>query len=247
MTLDARRQRQLRTLIQKLGLSDDAPVNWGLLDLALTHPSFSSDANYQQLEFTGDAVIRLAAAEVLMEEYPQESVGALAALRSMMVSDRTLAQWADLYGLEKYMWISPSALGDKTGRQSRLADTFEATLGALYLSTHTMGLVRPWLDEHLRRKAVEIAQDPARQNYKDALQEWTQGKHKCLPDYRVEQLSSAVTDKHRFVAEVWLMGQCLGKGTGPSKKVAEQTAAQEAFFAFVQPRNSEISSLNVKN
>jgi len=50
---DPRRQKQLKTLVEKLGLSADVPVRWDLLDLALTHPSVSRDKNYEQLEFVG--------------------------------------------------------------------------------------------------------------------------------------------------------------------------------------------------
>jgi ribonuclease-3 len=235
MSLDPRRQQQLSNLVKKLGLLEPAAINWSLLDVALTHPSVSAQKNYQQLEFVGDAVIRLAAAEVLLESYPDAAVGEFASLRSMMVSDRTLAHWAESYGLERYLWIAPSVLGHKAGRISLLADSFEAVLGALYLSTQNMNLVRPWLDEHLRAKAREIWQDPARQNYKDALQEWTQAKHKCLPQYRVKENAQGQWEEERFLAEVWLAEQLLGKGTGPSKKIAEQTAARVAFFAFVHP------------
>lgn len=235
MTLDPRRQQQLSNLVKKLGLAEQASINWSLLDLALTHPSVSAVQNYQKLEFVGDAVIRLAAAEVLLESYPEAAVGEFASLRSMMVSDRTLAQWAESYGLDRYLWIAPSVLGHKPGRISLLADSFEAVLGALYLSTQNMSLVRPWLDEHLRAKAMEIWQDPARQNYKDALQEWTQSKHKCLPQYRVKENIQGPLEEDRFFAEVWLADQLLGQGTGPSKKIAEQTAARMAFFAFVHP------------
>jgi len=184
---DPRRQKQLKTLVEKLGLSADVPVRWDLLDLALTHPSISRDKNYEQLEFVGDSVVRLVAAEVLLETYPEELVGEFAALRSMMVSDRTLAEFADRYGFERYLLVSSSTSIDRAGRISRLADAFEAVLGALYLSTQTMVLVRSWLDEPLREKAAEIRRDPARQNYKDALQEWTQATYKklryfCLTD-----------------------------------------------------------------
>ena len=65
-----RRQRQLESLIQKLGLSANSPIKWPLLDLALTHPTVSESANYEQLEFVGDAVVRLVAAVVLWESYP---------------------------------------------------------------------------------------------------------------------------------------------------------------------------------
>jgi ribonuclease-3 len=235
MNLDPHRLKQLQTLVQKLGLPKDSPVNWQLLDLGLTHPSVSVKDNYQQLEFVGDAVVRLAAAEVLLENYPEAPVGEFASLRSMMVSDRTLADWAESYGLERYLLISASAMGDNAGRISRLADSFEGLLGALYLSTHKMDLVRPWLDLHLKEKAIEIWQDPARQNYKDALQEWSQGKYKRLPEYRVWENSPVNLKEERFIAEVWLDDRFLGKGMGASKKMAEQTAARQAFFEVVHP------------
>jgi ribonuclease-3 len=230
---DPRRSRQLKTFLEKLGLSATAPVNWSLLDLALTHPSISKEANYQQLEFVGDAVVRLAAAEVLLETYPEAPVGEFAAVRSILVSDRTLAQFAESYGFDRYLLASNSAAADTAGKVSRLADAFEAVLGALYLSTHTMELVRPWLDRDLQEKAVEIRQDPARQNYKDALQEWTQAEYKTLPEYRVEEIPKTEGEQERFLAEVWLANRQLGTGKGRSKKAAEQAAAKEAFFSVL--------------
>lgn len=227
---DPRHKRKLQQLIRKLGLPETAPVDWSLLDLALTHPSISSTRNYEKLEFVGDAVIRLVAAELLRETYPNEPVGEFAAIRSIIVSDRFLAELADIYGIESYLLIGTNATGNPTGRQSWLADAFEAVLGALYLSTHTMELVRPWLDEALLAKAEKVRQDPARYNYKDALQEWTQGKYKILPEYRVKENTQAASTQSRFIAEVWLRDRCLGQGIGRSKKVAEQAAAKEAFF-----------------
>ncbi|PSF35311.1 ribonuclease III [Aphanothece hegewaldii CCALA 016] len=231
---DARRHKELQILVQKLGLTKTDQVNWMLLNLALIHPSFSKDKNYQQLEFVGDAVVRLAAAEVLLESYPNAMVGEFAALRSIMVSDRSLAEIGDRYSLERYLLTSSSAAFDKEGRISRLADAFEAVLGALYLSTHTMELVRPWLDEHLIAKANEILQDPARQNYKDALQEWTQAQYKKLPIYQVQEISNFAREEDRFIAEVWLNNVKLGTGKGRSKKTAEQAAAKEAFISIIQ-------------
>jgi ribonuclease-3 len=227
---DPRREKQLQILVEKLGLPATAPVDRSLLDLALTHPSISREKNYEQLEFVGDSVVRLAAAEVLLETYPDAPVGEFAALRSMMVSDRTLAEFADHYGLERYLLTSSGVSLDRAGRVSRLADAFEAVLGALYLSTRTMELVRPWLDESLKTKAAEIREDPARQNYKDALQEWTQAKFKRLPEYRVTELANR--DGERFSAEVWLNDERLGSGTGRSKKAAEQAAAKSAFLGL---------------
>ncbi len=240
MTLSyPRRQKQLQSLVQRLGLPAQAPVQWRLLDLALTHPTVSPQANYEQLEFVGDAVVRLVAAEILWETYPEWPVGEFAAIRSVLVSDRILAQLATEYTLEVYLLLSGSAMTDKRGKESRLADAFEAVLGALYLSTHTLELVRPWLDPHFKRLAVQIRSDPARLNYKAALQEWTQAHFKVLPEYRVKQTSQPPGALERFIAEVWLQGQQLGQGTGRSIKAAEQAAAQVAFLALSE-RQGEV-------
>jgi ribonuclease-3 len=225
------RQKQLQSLVQKLGLTDHTSIQWQLLDLALTHPTFSPSANYEQLEFVGDAVVRLVAAEFLFETYPDLPVGEFTAIRSVLVSDRTLARLAESYNLDRYLLVSESALKDKLGRDSRLAESFEAVLGALYLSTHSLRLIRCWLDLHLQRLVTEVRTDPARQNYKAALQEWTQGKYKKLPEYRVTE-SGSDGRNDRFTAEVWLQGDCLGQGTGRSIKAAEQAAAQAAFLAI---------------
>lgn len=238
MLNDPRRNKELKKFIQKLGLPETAPVNWSLLDLALTHPSVSTEANYQQLEFLGDAVVRLATSEFLLETYPNASVGEFSAIRKVLVSDRSLAEFAQSFGLERYLLIAGSAAGDKAGKKSRLADAFEAVVGALYLSTTTMALIRPWLDPLLQELTTEIRRDPARKNYKDALQEWTQGQYKLLPHYRVEETGQGHGDEHRFTAEVWLQEQRLGKGTGRSKKAAEQAAAKQAFLGLVNQKSS---------
>jgi ribonuclease-3 len=230
---DPRRQKQLWQFLQKLGLPEQVSVQWALLDLALTHPSISAEANYEQLEFVGDAVVRLATSEFLFEMYPNSLVGEFAAIRSVLVSDRTLAQMAQSFGLERYLLVSTSAANDKPGETSRLADAFEAVLGALYLSTHTLELVRPWLDPQLQQLVAEIRKDPALQNYKDALQEWTQAHYKILPEYRLKETSSVHGDAHRFTAEVWLQNRRLGEGKGRSKKAAEQAAAKQAFLGVI--------------
>ena len=136
--LDIRREKQLKNCIQKLGLSCVENVDWEILNLALTHPTFSQKDNYQQLEFVGDSVIRLVAAEILLENYPNELVGEFAAIRSILVSDNTLAEFAEVYGLERYLLMAESVAKDKIGRVSWLADTFEALLGALYRNRQNM-------------------------------------------------------------------------------------------------------------
>jgi ribonuclease-3 len=161
-------------------------------------------------------------------------VGDFAAIRSVLVSDRILAKLAREYGLELYLLVAGSATADLVGQESRLADAFEAVLGALYLSTHNLDLIRPWLDPHFQDLAREIRLDPARLNYKAALQEWTQAQFKVLPEYRVVEVNQPHRSHERFVAEVWLHEKMLGQGKGRSIKAAEQAAAKVAYLAITE-------------
>ena len=224
-----RRQQQLQQLIERLGIIDTKSIQWHLLDLALTHPTIDSKANYEQLEFIGDAVVRLAASELLYEIYPELPVGDFAAVRSVLVSDRTLAEIANVYGFDRYLLIAESLRRDTIALESTVADSFEAILAALYLGTHTLALIRLWLDSHFQQRATEIINDPARQNYKAALQEWTQNYYKALPKYQVQEVGLNNHDE-RFHAEVWFKGHKLGEGKGRSIKRAEQAAAKQAYL-----------------
>lgn len=233
--LPSQRKKSLQRLLNQLDLADHSQIRWDLLDLALTHPSISPEANYEQLEFIGDAVVRLAASEVLYAEYPDEPVGEFAAIRSILVSDRTLAEFAHIYNLKKYLLFHGHYQG--AGEVSLLADAFEAVLGALFLATNDLSLVHSWLDQHLRKKAAEIKLDPARENYKDALQVWTQSEHQQLPTYQVQENPDFQDEEERFLATVSLGETLLGKGKGRSKKSAHQAAARAAYEAIATQTN----------
>ena len=241
------RQRQIQQLTRKFGLPERSFIRWDLLDLALTHPTAHPEQNYERLEFVGDAVVRLAVAEFLWETFSNSSVGDFSAVRSILVSDRVLAEISESYGLERYLLLSTGATNDRAGRCKRMADALEAILAALYLSTHTLELIRPWLDPHWKKRTTEILRDPARQNYKAALQEWTQARYKSLPEYRVKELQPVHGDPHRFHAEAWVLNQRFGCGSGRSIKAAEQRAAQEAFFAVQARSPEEIGQIQVNN
>ena len=232
MTLSTpNRQRQLSKLVSKLGLTDTSAINWALLDRALTHPTFSSQ-HYEQLEFVGDAVLRLAASEILLNAYPHMTEGELSGVRAVVVSDRILAQIATRYNLDRYILMGASARCDTSGKETRLAAAFEALLAALYLSTRNFSLIDSWFNDCLRTFADIVQQDPALQNYKGALQRLTQARYRQLPEYQVSEVGTAHGDKERFLAEVWLQGKQWGQGKGQSKKAAEQVAAQAALTAL---------------
>ena len=231
MIPDPRRQTQLQKLIQLLELPTSAPIHWRLLDQALVHPTAAAQ-HYERLEFVGDAVVRLAAAEFLYQGEPEAAEGEMAAIRSILVSDRTLAEIAERYDLERFLVMTASVAASSVGRETRLAAAFEAVIAALYLSAGDLSLIRPWLNPHWQHYTALIRQDPTLQNYKGALQGLTQGQYQSLPDYRVTEIGQTYGDSERFVAEVWVAGRCWGTGKGQSKKAAEQAAAQVAFQAL---------------
>lgn len=244
MLADPRRQKQLEQFVQILELPDRSRIRWDLLDLALVHPTVSPTANYERLEFVGDAVVKLAAATFLFHTYPESAEGELSAIRSVLVSDRTLAAIADRYSTERFLVMVPSVSADRIGRETRLAASFEAILAALYLSSGDLTLIQPWLDSDWQDYATQIRSDPTLQNYKGALQMLTQSQYHCLPDYRVTEVGQTYGDAERFVAEVWVQGQLYGQGKGQSKKAAEQAAAQVAFSVLNHASDQAVQPLH---
>lgn len=209
--------------MQKLGLPTSPDL--ARLDQALTHKSVDARYNYEQLELLGDAVLRLAATECLQEIFPDASVGELSAIRSVLISDRSLAQLAQERGLTSYLSVGS---GLKAG-PTHLADALEAVVAVLYLETRNLELIRAWLDNSLRQMAIAVHRDPARQNYKVALQELTQAHSKALPQYRTAEQQPVDGDPQRYQSAVWFQETCWGTGHGPTKKQAEQAAAAVAY------------------
>lgn len=219
----------LSRCLTRLGIATDVPVNWELLDQALTHASVSTQNNNERLEFLGDAVLRLAAAEFLMERYPQATVGELSTLRAHLVSDQTLTNIAQKLDLENFLQVSAAAAGDLAARPTRLADAIEAILAVLYLSAGDLELVRPWLDPFLQERVKALVQNPVQHNPKTALQELMQKYYKVLPEYRTVEVSTVHGDPQRFRSEAWFRDRCLGSGKGASRKSAEQAAALDSY------------------
>jgi ribonuclease III len=219
----------LEKLALRFGLSEsDLPrIDWNLLHQALIHPSYAADFGSNQdndrLEFLGDEILRFITAEFLYRSYPNEMVGQLTAVRSVLVSDKVLSEWAAEYDLGSGLLVSKGTLQEGRGEQTRLADSFEAVIGALYLSTGNIDLIIPWLKPKLANLTIQLIADPVKGNFIGALQELTQKRYQCLPEYRL------IDEGPPFVFEVWLQERLYGTGEGKSKKIAQQAAAQIAL------------------
>ncbi|MFM1800390.1 MAG: Ribonuclease 3 [Cyanobacteriota bacterium] len=254
--LTPQRLAQLVGFLRDLGLDPEAsggpgatPETLAPIDEALCHSSLGERRNHERLEFLGDAVLRLAATEFLRREHGMLRVGEQSALRGHLVSDRWLTSLAMAIKLEAVVRLGPMAGGDAIGRDTVMAECAEALLGGVYLAWGDgAGGLEPliqWLSPYWRDTAAAVLADPHRQNWKSALQEWSQGQGLGLPHYLCEEKSLAHGDPLRFFCSVALNGQegkgassegrlakisarpFQGVGWGSSRRQAEQAAAKD--------------------
>lgn len=214
-------------------------LNWNIKNKnlyieALTHPSFAHENNYdkinhnQRLEFLGDAVLELIISDYLYRNYPNLPEGQLTKLRADVVCEASLVQIAEILLIGQYLRLGKGEIA--TGGQHRssiLADTIEAVIGALYLDTGF---------EYTYSRIIELFQPILsvldegllRNDYKTKAQEMAQALLGITPQYRI--VAEKGPDHCKlFEAQCYLEDRVIGKGTGRSKKEAEQAAAKEVF------------------
>ena len=197
-------------------------TNEALLRQALTHPSMMNEANYQRLEFLGDAVLGLLIAELLYALYPQAAEGELAKWQAALVRGGTLTEVARSIHLRDTLRLGQSELqGDGRGLDSNLEDACEALIGAMYLDAG-LEVARRFVKEHWseRARAVQNLQRDA----KTRLQETAQSIGLPLPIYRLVSADGPAHAPH-FTIEVSLPNYAPALGEGSSKRIAEQAAA----------------------
>lgn len=233
----------LQELLIRLGLqqpADEAALQ--PLRTALTHTSAELEVNHEELEFLGDAVLRLACAEFLEENNSKLSVGERSAFRAQLVSDRWLAELAAELQLDGLIKQGSATAADTTARATVRAECCEALVGAVYLAwggaDGGLHAVRQWLDPQWQRSCLELASDPHRHNWKSALQELTQAQQAGLPSYATTEENSNHGDQRRFRSVVSVNAKEKGCGWGPSRRLAEQEAAREALEQLKPPSGS---------
>ena len=233
----------LQELLIRLGLqqpADEAALQ--PLRTALTHTSAGLEVNHEELEFLGDAVLRLACAEFLEQNHPNLSVGERSAFRAQLVSDRWLAELAAELQLDGLIKQGSATAADTTARATVRAECCEALVGGVYLAwggaDGGLHAVRQWLDPQWQRSCLELASDPHRHNWKSALQELTQAQQAGLPSYATTEENSNHGDQRRFRSVVSVNAKEKGCGWGPSRRLAEQEAAREALEQLKPPSGS---------
>ena len=205
--------------------------NLFLLDLAFHHRSFSNEAskgqtreNNERLEFLGDAVLGMATASYLYEKMFDKPEGDLAKIKSVVVSEMTLAPIALNIGVDKCLILGKGEeLSGGRKKKAILADALEAIIGALYLDSGykvaeqlVLQLIVPEIDKVLENKHHK--------DYKTSLQEFYQKKYKSCPVYELVKKTGPDHDR-TFWVTVHLGNISYGPARGKSKQEAEQAAA----------------------
>ncbi|MBT5953978.1 ribonuclease III [bacterium] len=219
---------------QELGL------NFRQLDYlkrALTHSSFTKISknrglkNNERLEFLGDAVLKLLSSDYLFEKFPDSSEGDMTKIRANLISDKVFYSFGKQLNLGKYLVFS---FGEKnsggSNKESNLANAFEALVGAIYLDRGLEESRRFFLDV-LKRSSISFESMQETHDYKSLIQEELQKRRESLPVYTVLNESGPEHSKvFNMEIKIVLKGELfLAKGTGRTKKEAEQSAAKEVY------------------
>lgn len=203
-----------------------------LCKTALTHSSYYNEnravcgASNERLEFLGDSVLGFLAAEHLYLSNPKRPEGELTRMRASLVCEGSLAGAAADVGLSGDLLLGrgEEATGGRE-RPSLLADAMEALLGAIYLD----GGVEP--ARMFVRRFVSGRSGARDSDYKTRLQEELQREPAKTYAYRLVEASGPDHAKV-FTVEVLIDDAPAGRGTGSSKKEAEQAAAREALMGM---------------
>lgn len=204
-----------------------------LLDRAMTHRSAAQGRaatwSNERLEFLGDRILGLVIVETLLLRFPDAREGDLAPRLNALVSRDTCAVIGAELGLGNWLIIDGSERS--TGgpaKRSLLANAAEAVIGAIYLDAGLKSaekfILKHWAV--LLKASSDKPRDP-----KSSLQEWAQGEGLATPTYR-HDAREGPDHAPLFTATVHVEGHDPIKGSGPSKQIAERTAAKAMLDAI---------------
>ncbi len=196
-----------------------------LINEALTHSSANKNINHEKLEFFGDAVLRLSASEFIDNNFKNLKVGKRSELRAQIVSDEWLAKFGKTIKLEKTILVGTQAMRDENSKDTIIAESTEALIGAIYKCFDSIKEINLWLDLYWLNESKIILEKPYRFNAKSALQEWCQNQGIDLPKYEIDETSTTHGDPKRFYCELFIKGKICATSYGQSHKKAEKNAA----------------------
>lgn len=194
------------------------------------HPEEGIDSN-ERLEYLGDSILTFVSSLYLYEHFPHLQEGQLTALRAAAVRAETLAKFAHEIDLGQYLLLGRGE--EKSGGRSRpllLSSAFEALTGAILLD-RGLNTASDFLRRFLAPEFEHIVAEKRHENFKSKLQELTQATMQATPVYRTVRMSGP-SHGRTFDVEVVVKDAIAGRGSGHSKREAEQGAAQDALAGF---------------
>jgi ribonuclease-3 len=204
-----------------------------LLALAFSHRSFVNEnrsimqEHNERLEFLGDSVLGVVMAEYLYKHFPNTPEGRLSHLRSRLVEAPSCVNYIQSMDVECFLLLGKGEqMNGGKGRESILADLFEAVIGAIYLDSG-VDAVKTFIFDNFAEHIGKIVKEPVR-NWKAELQDYSQKKYQQTPLYSVIEETGPDHSKEFHVA-VSINEKEVGTGTGYSKKEAQQAAAENAL------------------
>jgi len=210
--------------------------NIDYLVTALTHRSYvnehrkSVSEHNERLEFLGDAVLELVVTDYLFRNY-SEPEGTLTSWRAALVRTESLSEAGEKLGYGPLIRMSK---GEKNGSprayQQILANAFEAVIGSIYLEKGYKQ-AEIFITDHILSKLEDILKSGSWRDPKSHLQEVSQRVDGHTPVYKVLEEVGPDHDKI-FTLGAFVGERLMGKGTGPSKQVAQQQAARAALKAY---------------
>ena len=208
--------------------------NKNLLKQAFVHRSYLNEnpncmmEQNERLEFLGDAVMELVVTNYLFKNYPQNPEGDLTTWRAALVNSKMLAGVATKLGFNDYLMLSKGEAQDKgRARQFILANTFEAVVGAIYLDSG-FEKAGKFICDNLVCELDRVLKEKLYLDPKSHFQEEAQGKVGITPSYELVEQEGPDHAK-KFVIGVYLNGDMIAKGEGPSKQAAQEDAARKAL------------------
>jgi ribonuclease-3 len=205
-----------------------------LLTRAFTHRSYINEnpktglEHNERLEFLGDAVVELVVTDFLFAQYPSHNEGELTAYRSALVNAIIMGEIASELGMNDYLSLSKGEKKD-TGRarQTILANTYEAFVGALYLD-QGYDIAKKFILDTLVPKLAEIISKKSWKDAKSKIQEEAQERVGLTPSYQVLEQNGPDHDKW-FIIGIYFGDTKIAEGKGRSKQEGQQAAAEAAL------------------
>lgn len=222
----------LDALLERWGIS----INAEYVELALIHRSYANEAggipNNERLEFLGDSVLSIVIAERLYADYPHSTEAELSRMRAATVSQEPLADAARAIGLGDYLYLGKGeSLSGGRDKASILSDTFEAMIGATYL-THGFAPTRETILRLLSAQLAQAFVGGQSQDWKTTILEYCRDHGWGEVTYDI--VGEGPDHARRFTATVYVNGLDgpQGVATESSKKHAENMAARQAVLTW---------------